>query len=247
MFSVAVLTPSTGICRMEYAQSLPRLVSYFAQVPIFEGEPQTMTTDGVIGSGIGENYERMILKYLNDTRYHWTHFLSIEDDMQFRPECLHMLAQHRLPIVGANYSVNKGSPLRFTAVLPDMEHYLVTGPESTGIEEVGLIPQGFTLVAREVYEAIPRPWFLNGWSAARERYVSQDYVFCEKARKAGFKLFVDQDVSKWVRHVGPKTYTWEDAFRDYPESEVENGDSTRSLEPQIDERELAESLCGSNR
>jgi hypothetical protein len=227
--AVAVLTPSTGICRMEYAQSLSRLVAYFAQVSVFDdGRPQTITTDAVIGSGIGENYERMVLRYLAAEEHHWTHFLSIEDDMLFAPDCLHRLIRHRLPIVGCNYSVNKGAPLRFTAVKTCMRDQIVTGPDSTGLEEAGLIPQGFTLIAREVFEAVPRPWFLNGYSTKSEKYVTQDYVFSQLARKAGFSLFVDHDASKRVEHVGPKRYTWEDAFRDQPEKEDSgNGNLSR--------------------
>ena len=81
-FSVAILTPSTGICRMGYALSLARMAMYFAQVQVFEGvKRQNMSPDSVEGSGIAENYERMVEKYLNDTRIHWTHFLSVEDDI----------------------------------------------------------------------------------------------------------------------------------------------------------------------
>lgn len=212
-FAVAVLTPSTGICQMGYAQSLARLVMYFAQVPVFDGErTQYLCPDAIEGSGIAENYERMVRKYLADERIRWTHFLSVEDDMIFAPECLHMLAKHRLPIVGANYSTNKGSPQRFTAAAKD--YYLVTDENSTGLEEVQLLPQGLTLVAREVYETIPRPWFLMGYNPESGNYVYQDYYFSEQARKAGFTLYVDHDVSKRLYHIGRKAYSWRDALAD---------------------------------
>jgi len=210
-FSVAILTPTTGLCRMEYAQSLARLVMYFSQVRIFKNvKLQTLCVDAVSGSGIAENYERMVTKHLADTTTRWTHFLSIEDDMGFAPDCLHTLAQRRLPIVGANYSTNKGSPLRFTAA--GLKNRVLTTAESKGVEEISLLPQGFTLVAREVYETLPKPWFLMGYSPVSGNYVYQDYYFSEQAKKAGFKLYVDHDVSKKICHVGPKQYTWEDAL-----------------------------------
>lgn len=209
MFNVAVLTPTTGVCRMGYAQSLARMVAYFSQVRIFEDEPvQSLITDSVEGSGIAENYERMVLKYLEDEAVHWTHFLSVEDDMGFAPDVLHMLAKHKLPIVGANYSTNKGPRQRFTAA--GLNGPCVTNEETIGVEEVSLLPQGLTLVAREVYEALPHPWFLMGYSKESGKYVYQDYYFSQIARDAGFKLFVDHDVSKKICHTGPYNYTWRD-------------------------------------
>lgn len=194
---------------MGYAQSLARMVSYFATVRVFEDEPvQSLITDSVEGSGIAENYERMVLKYLEDKSIHWTHFLSVEDDMGFSADCLHLLARHKVPIVGANYSTNKGNRQRFTAA--GFDKPCITSEESTGLEEVSLLPQGLTLVAREVYEALPHPWFLMGYSPESGKYVYQDYYFSKIAREAGFKLYVDHDVSKRIVHTGPYNYTWRD-------------------------------------
>lgn len=198
---------------MAYAQSLARLVMYFAQVQVFKGvEKQNLCPDSVVGSGIAQNYENLVQKYLDATEIHWTHFLSIEDDMGFHPDCLHLLARRNLDIVGANYSVNKGSPLRFTA--SNISQRVITYDASSGVEEVELLCQGFTLVSRRVYESVAKPWFLEGYCNSNGNHVSQDYYFSEKARKAGFKIHVDHDVSKRVWHVGPRNYTWQDALRD---------------------------------
>ena len=231
-FAVAVLTPTTGLCRMGYAQSLARMIMYFSQVRIFEDvQVQHLVPDAVEGSGIAENYERMVTKYLKDEAIRWTHFLSVEDDMAWSPDCLHILARRRLPIVGANYSTNKGSPLRFTAVGMKGKR-LRTTAESTGVEEVCLLPQGFTLVAREVYETLPKPWFLMGYNQESGNYVYQDYYFSQKARDAGYKLYVDQDVSKLIYHTGPKNYEWSDALKSELKVEKKgnrDGKSVRSL------------------
>ena len=186
---------------------------WFAHHPIYHAEEtRSIYPDAIEGSGIAQNYEALVTKFLDDKEIHWTHFLSIEDDMLFSPDCLHLLARHRLPVVAANYSTNKGSRQRFTAATA--EGTILTRPESTGIEEAVVVPQGFTLVAREVYEKIPQPWFMQGYSKETKRYVFQDYYFSKMAREAGFKLYVDHDCSKKVQHVGPHCYTWEDALRD---------------------------------
>ena len=212
MLSVVAITPSTGLCRLEYAQSLAHLVGYFATVRVFDDQPrQNLRTDGIMGSGIGSNYDELIDKYLADDAIHWTHFLSIEDDMGFLPDSLHRLLRWDVDIVGANYSVNKGWPLWFTARKNGED--LQTTDDSEGLEEVDFLPQGFTVVKRVVYEKVLRPRFLNGYSEASGKYVSQDYVFCEAAKRAGFRLYVDHDVSKGVRHVGSRSYTYHDAVR----------------------------------
>jgi hypothetical protein len=211
-FRVAVLTPSTGICRVEYAQSLAKMVGYFSQVRVYEDcESQMLVTDSVVGSGIGVNYENMIRKWLSDDRG-WTHFLSFEDDMMLPADALHRLARHRLPVVGCNYSTNKGARQFFTAGLCGKR--FVTDEHSTGIEEVDLLPQGFTLVAREVYETIQQPWYVGGYM--------QDYYFSERARNHGFKIYVDHDVSKETVHFGPHPYTYRDALADL-DQEASNG------------------------
>lgn len=213
-FAVGILTPSTGICRIEYAQCLGRLLMYFSANRIFEDQPnQIVRIESIVGSGIAGNYQQMVLELLNDKEIYWTHFLSIEDDMAFAPECLHILARRKLDIVGANYSVNKGYPLRFTTVGLNGKPCITT-PESTGIEEVSLLPQGFTLVSRKVYETLELPWFLEGYSVTSGRFIAQDYHFSEKAREAGFKIYVDHDCSKLIGHIGYRIYTHEDALRD---------------------------------
>jgi hypothetical protein len=209
---------------------------YFAQVPIFEEcKYQNLVPDSVEGSGIAENYERMVTKYLEDKEIYWTHFLSVEDDMSFPFDALHQLARHKKEIVGVNYSTNKGHTQRFTAV--GLDGRMVTNEDSTGLEEASLIPQGFTLVSREVYEALPHPWFLMGYNPEHKQYVYQDYYFSVQARKAGFKLWIDHDLSKQMIHTGPKGYTYKDALTDLERSK--HGDSNRSLQSESAERRSA--------
>lgn len=211
-FNVAVLTPTTGICRMGYAQCLAKLVAYFSQNRVYEECPtQSLITDSIEGSGIAENYERMVEKYFNDHRTRWTHFLSVEDDMLFSPDNLHRLAKHRVPIIGANYSTNKGSPLRFTSSIGAGMRCRTT-PFKHGKEEVLTIPQGFTLVAREVYERMKKPWFLMGWNPETGEYQYPDGYFSMKARELGYKLYIDHDVSKHTWHYGGRAYSYQDAL-----------------------------------
>jgi len=63
----------------------------------------------------------------------------------------------------------------------------------------GTLPTGGMLIRREVLEAIDDPWFETG--QIDSEWGSWDIYFSEKARKAGFKLFVDTDNA--MGHVVP--------------------------------------------
>jgi hypothetical protein len=43
-------------------------------------------------------------------------------------------------------------------------------------------------------------------------YLAEDYSFCERARRCGFRIMADTSIRLW--HVGTYRYGWEDAGRD---------------------------------
>ena len=77
--------------------------------------------------------------------------------------------------------------------------YGETAPENS-IIKVGAVPAGFLLVKREVFEKIPKPWFVYGdpeltrKQAKKGAPPGEDIYFSLKARKCGFELFVDTRV-----------------------------------------------------
>jgi hypothetical protein len=75
-------------------------------------------------------------------------------------------------------------------------------PDSTGIEEVGSIGMGVMLIKRKVFEALTEPWFETPWRNDKRGYVGEDVFFCRKAQAAGFKIYIDHDVSKEIGHIG---------------------------------------------
>lgn len=201
-FNLAVLTPTLGTCKMDYAQSLVRLVMYFIQNEIFPGIRQRISTSSESGTSIAENYERLVSRYINDTNIYWTHFLTIEDDMGFPPHALHTIARRKVPVIGANYITKSLKPQFLTKT--------ITSEKSMGIERVSFLPQGFTLVERKVYESIPKPWFMTCYNIEINQYVHQDYFFSKLIDSNGFPMYVDHDISKEIYHIGSKNYTWKD-------------------------------------
>lgn len=66
--------------------------------------------------------------------------------------------------------------------------------EHTGIQEVVRCGGSCLLIKREVLEKVEIPWFLNEWNEKFTGYVSEDLYFCDKAVKAGFKIFCNTDI-----------------------------------------------------
>jgi len=80
---------------------------------------------------------------------------------------------------------------------------LETAANNKELVEVDSMGAGCLMIAREVFEAIEPPW----WEWDYKRYDrgncrSPDAYFCEKAKKAGFKVYADP--STCSPHISPK-------------------------------------------
>lgn len=133
--------------------------------------------------------------------------LWIDTDMRFPKEGLHMLLRHNVPIVGVNY-VTRRPPFRFTAATLDNQ-YLETKPGSLGLVEVGHIGFGFLLTDMAVFDGGDGPYFAFDWYRDEQgvwRQIGEDVFFCREARARGHKIYVDQELSCAIGHIGEFEY-----------------------------------------
>jgi hypothetical protein len=141
-----------------------------------------------------------------------THMMWVDSDMSFPRDGLLRLLAHNKDIVGCNYSTRglPASPVAIKEAGNDEKigRKLQTTPESTGIEEVDAIGFGFVLMKTRVLAALPKgkPWFWFEYLPKRKQMIGEDVYFCNLARKAGFKIYVDHDLSKSVNHLGQFEY-----------------------------------------
>lgn len=152
----------------------------------------------------------------------------IDSDIVFEPDDVEKLRRHDLPLVGGMYP-KKGSRQFASAFLPDTRqvHFGKRG----GLMELLYCGFGFVHTRRELYEKMQQelglpvcnqrfkgpplvPFFLPLIAGEGEQawYLSEDFAFCERARRCGFHIMADTTVRLW--HVGPYRYGWEDAGRD---------------------------------
>lgn len=131
-----------------------------------------------------------------------TKILWIDTDMRFPKQALNMLLRHNEPIVGVNY-VSRRPPFRFTAATLEETH-LETRPGDTGLVEVAHVGFGFLLTDISVFEG-DGPWFTFDWHRDENgdwKQIGEDVSFCREARLNGHKVYVDQELSCSIGHIG---------------------------------------------
>jgi hypothetical protein len=139
-----------------------------------------------------------------------THLLFIDTDQTFPSDTAHRLIKHGKNIVGCNVAT-KTIPSSPTARLASEEWSggtpLYTDPDSEGSVEVWRVGTGVMLLNLNLFEDLPLPWFPIKWEESIKDFRGEDWCFCEIASAAGHKIWVDQDLSKEIGHVGNFTYT----------------------------------------
>jgi len=126
-----------------------------------------------------------------------THLLFIDDDMTFDPYLLSNMLEHDVDIIGAlafkrreKYEpcvYNKKEDGLYYPILPQI------------FQEVDVVGTGGMLIKREVIEKLKNPWFETYYDKQGTHW-SVDFSFCIKAKKAGFKIWVDPKIE--MKHIG---------------------------------------------
>lgn len=112
----------------------------------------------------------------------YTHLWFMDDDHAFAPDILTKLLRHNVPLVNP-MCFTRTWPFQPVTYLEDGALDLASVPDR-GLVELHAGGAAGMLIAREVLEAISDPWFEYS-----DR--SEDVIFCEKAKEAGFTLYGD--------------------------------------------------------
>jgi hypothetical protein len=131
-----------------------------------------------------------------------THIMWIDSDMKFPAQALVRLLSHDKDIVGAFY--NRRVPPY------DTVGHLIGQPDISkgGLFAADVMPGGFVLMKRHVYEKIDPPWYFESYDKELatphdpDGTVGEDIGFSKKAIAAGFEIWCDADLSFSMGHVG---------------------------------------------
>jgi hypothetical protein len=118
-----------------------------------------------------------------------SHLWFMDDDHAFPPQMLHKLVAHDKPLVTpiCLTRVHPFKPVQYTEKLDGEFQYLpipLSKADTDGLVEIQAGGCAGMLIRRDVIEAIDQPWFEYA-----DR--SEDIIFCEKAKAAGFDLYAD--------------------------------------------------------
>lgn len=151
----------------------------------------------------------------------------IDSDIVFDPNDVDKLRRHELPLVCGIYP--KKSRRQFACNFLPQTRQVVFGVQG-GVIEILYCGFGFVLTRRTVYETMQQqlhlplcnqrfhspllPYFAPRIVDEGEQawYLGEDYSFCERARRCGFRVMADTTIRLW--HVGSYRFGWEDAGRD---------------------------------
>ncbi len=128
------------------------------------------------------------------------YMLWLDSDMMFPSTTAMRLMSHNKDVVAANY-MKRSSPLT-TVAYPERGKWDEWLPleNQEELEEVEGIGMGCILMKTAILHEIERPWF--AFEYKDESWHGEDFYFQSKLRDAGYKLWVDMNISRQIRHVG---------------------------------------------
>lgn len=141
------------------------------------------------------------------------YLLFLDADMRFPETTLARLLARDKDIVACNYPTRRvpPKPTAFKSHHPTIRLY--TDEDSTGCEEVAAVGAGVMLIKVDVFKNMDLPLFDVVWDEYHLNFMGEDLYFCKKAREAGYTVWVDQDLSQKIMHVGMFEYlnahTWD--------------------------------------
>lgn len=120
-----------------------------------------------------------------------THLLFIDSDHVFPFHGLRKLIDSGKRIISACY-YNRIVPERLAGCNVDKQEL---DASLTGIHEVGGVGGGFLLIDMDVFNKIDKPYFMLFTDKEGEQFAKgHDIYFCDKAKEAGEKIYMDFDL-----------------------------------------------------
>lgn len=147
-----------------------------------------------------------------------THVLLLDDDIVAPLDTLTRLLVTEATVISAAYPYWTGERVAANyQALTDRDWAETIVPRLQPVRQMQL---GCVLIAAEVLARVPRPWFFEGESAAGVCVTDREW-FCDRVRRAGFRLWCDGrvvcgrvqhgvDLLAVARHgfVSPTTAEW---------------------------------------
>lgn len=212
--TISIVFPSKGVCDPAFAQALKLLQ---IQEPF-----DRMEVNYVPGADVAVARNLLAEKAIGD------YIFFIDDDVLPPINTIEKLYNHKKDIVSGLYFAKQQPhfPQIFKDSKRDVGRYdSVENYEKDALIEIDACGAGCMLIKKEVFEKLKQPYFQYIPKSETTPRKGEDYFFCEKAKKAGFKIFCDTSVL--CKHIGTKYITaefWEISLQQIAQMKKEMGE-----------------------
>ena len=136
-----------------------------------------------------------------------THILWLDSDMSFPFYTAYKLLDHRVPIVAGNYTTRQTpyKTVAYSQLGGEWDSYLKHNkdvPLTKDLIEVEGVGMGCMLTSMAVFDRLSKPYFPVTWMPEAEDYLGEDINFCTAARALGYKIQIDDIISRQLNHLG---------------------------------------------
>ena len=131
-----------------------------------------------------------------------TYILFSDDDMVYEPDVLGRLLAHDKDIVGGFYNARHQPTALIIEYIEKM-----TDEEAKAKKDIfqcNALGGGMLLVKTDVFKKITSPFFGYKWHDNGMVSMSNDWYFCEKAKQAGYEIWVDPTLK--LGHLGDREF-----------------------------------------
>ena len=149
----------------------------------------------VMSCDVAENRNKLA-QYAIDNNF--SHIFFLDSDITFNGDALELLLKRDKDIIALAFNHRR---LPLESVIAPLDGNLGK-PMPTDLFEAASCGTGGMLIRTLVFRDIPKPWF--DFTYENGERVGEDVNFCRKARKAGYKIWVDPTIP--VRHIGEYLY-----------------------------------------
>jgi hypothetical protein len=191
---VSIAVPSGDMVHADFAMAYAQLCLASAGIPL-----QLTTVKSSIVAQARNNGVELARSFGADFIF------FLDSDMLFPPTALCRLLLHGKDIVGATYT-KRVPPFGVLGTQLAEQPAVLSGE----LLEMQRIPAGCLLIKMSVFDKISKPYFRFEIDASGE-IVGEDYVFCDRAREAGFQIWCDAVMSREIGHIGQNIYRLPDA------------------------------------
>lgn len=153
----------------------------------------------VTGCRISEN-RNTVVRHAQENNS--THILWLDSDMVVPPNIFDRLLAHNLPIVGCNYSRRHEKQAGKSVGMPIVGDVIVSG--DAALRAYAVVGFGALLTEMSIFDKMDKPYFAE--PCYKDVAVGEDVYFCSNARDKGYTLWVDEELSKEIGHIGTKVF-----------------------------------------